>query len=391
MAVIRDAILSVLCHGHPTYETGYVGWGTPGFFSQLNAMADGVLVRLYRGERPHDASVLYTQTQLIGYGNVTLGEFFTPYACPSALEDVALERSSSTQNALMALLAAPRLEVSSQLLHLLYQPRTTAVEQAGCNSARYSIAVHARRGDKLSESRAAESIAVPSEAALVAELNADLQSLLQRGQTVPRVLVASDDNSYARTVGERLRGLGMHVTVPTNEHDYGKRAPFDSCDQTCIHPLQSLMSQFACAEKLMLSSRSNMGSFLISWWPAANQGRIPSVKDLDGKLHHGQMARGRHFCSLQWGSRRGMCESNHTERVLSSADATKFRLWLNAEHASTRSVEDAPKEKARFRVDGELNAGQGGARAHPSRRPANRNVTIRAQVHRSPRFHINIE
>ena len=54
--------------------------------------------------------------------------------------------------------------------HLLYQPRarggaTDALGAHACGAGRFALAVHARRGDKLTEARKAEAIAVPDEAA----------------------------------------------------------------------------------------------------------------------------------------------------------------------------------------------------------------------------------
>ena len=49
---VGNAILHVLCFGKPAYDTGYVGWGTPGLFSQLNQFAEEVLKRAYEGKGP---------------------------------------------------------------------------------------------------------------------------------------------------------------------------------------------------------------------------------------------------------------------------------------------------------------------------------------------------
>ena len=39
-AAVQSALLTVLCTGKPVYQTGYVGWGSPGLFSMLNSVAD---------------------------------------------------------------------------------------------------------------------------------------------------------------------------------------------------------------------------------------------------------------------------------------------------------------------------------------------------------------
>ena len=58
--------------------------------------------------------------------------------------------------------------------------------------------------------------------------------------------------------------------------------------------------------------RSLMGAY----WQAAEATRgadeVPTVIDMDGKLHRTQLLRRRYFCSLSWGSRHGFCERNVT-------------------------------------------------------------------------------
>lgn len=333
---IASHVLGVLCHGQPAYDLGYVGWGTPGFFSQLNSIADGVLVRLFRGERPRSVQAFYRHTRLLGYDNTTLVGHFRPWHCHDS--DAAVP----TAEHVTALLAAPRLSVATALLHLLFQPRSGTV---ACPAGRYALAVHARRGDKLSETRPSEAIALPSEDALVAQVLAFLRQerpTTPSGGSRPRptpVLLASDDNAYAATVAAKLeRAAARKVVVPGNEHDHGAAAPFDACDAGCIAPLQELMASFGCADALMLSSRSNMGGFLFSWWPGAqptHHEQAPATErqwfvDLDSKIKPRQLSRGRHFCSLRWGSRRGMCEANRTEHVLANADEERFREWLSS-------------------------------------------------------------
>lgn len=347
---VASHVLGVLCHGHPAYELGYVGWGRPGFFSQLNAIAEGVLVRLYRGERPRSAQAFYRRTALIGYGNATLVEHFRPYHCHDG--DAADAAAVRPAEHMAALLAAPRQSVATTLLHLLFQPRVpsslgrgaAAAVDGSCPAGRYAIAAHARRGDKLSEARRSEAIALPSEDALVAQVLALLKSQQPTppggggsGPTPSSVLLASDDNAYAAAVAAKLeRAAALRVVVPGNEHDHGTAAPFDACDAACIGPLQALMASFGCADALMLSSRSNMGSFLLSWWPGAQPTthRAAAAElqfvDLDAKVKPRQLSRGRYFCSLMWGSRRGMCEANRTEQVLANSDAARFREWLGS-------------------------------------------------------------
>ena len=149
---IARALLSVLCHGHATYTSGYVGWGSPGLFSMLNSVADEVLTRSYRGERPADVQRFYASTRLIGYGNASLGELFRPFRC------APIEATPADVDASVALLlAAPRYAVASRVVHLLYQPLTPP-RLPPQRPRRYAVAVHLRRGDKLTEERNSERI-----------------------------------------------------------------------------------------------------------------------------------------------------------------------------------------------------------------------------------------
>ena len=117
---VREALLSVLCHGRPVYDVGYVGWGTPGLFSMLNSIADELLVHAYRGERPRDVQHFYRRTQLLGYGNVSLERYFWPWECELAPPPSSFDPQMW---AVPMLLGASRYDVVSHLLHLLYRPR----------------------------------------------------------------------------------------------------------------------------------------------------------------------------------------------------------------------------------------------------------------------------
>jgi hypothetical protein len=68
-----------------------------------------------------------------------------------------------------------------------------------------------------------------------------------------------------------------------------------------------------------------MGSFMLTWWGAANGDVAPPLVDMDAKVHKGQLARGKHFCALNWGSRHGMCESNRTDVFASGGAASGAR------------------------------------------------------------------
>jgi hypothetical protein len=90
-----------------------------------------------------------------------------------------------------------------------------------------------------------------------------------------------------------LAGLpGAAVHRLANTHDHGSLGPGRACDAGCIRPLQRLAAAFASASALMVSSKSNMGSFLLSYWPAANGDAVPPLVDMDGKVKAGQLHKG---------------------------------------------------------------------------------------------------
>lgn len=308
---VTKALLQVLCHGSPAYDVGYVGWGTPGLFSMLNSVADELLWHVYRGERPRDVRAFYDGTRLLGYGRVAISNNFAPWSCMG----VPLPDHGDVMAwAVPTLLQESRYVVASRVLHVLYQPRTAII---AAPSTRYAVAVHLRRGDKLAERRNAERIQLWNDSQVVPAVARLVRERAQLGggaASRPTILLASDDNGFATHVAASLRDQipGVDVVRPLNEHDAGTKAPFFSCPASCIAPLQQLAAGFARADALMLSSKSNMGSFMLTHWGAANGDAIPTFIDMDAKTTRGQLLRRRHFCGLSWGSRHGMCESNIT-------------------------------------------------------------------------------
>ena len=101
---------------------------------------------------------------------------------------------------------------------------------------------------------------------------------------------------------------------------------------------------------LMLSTKSNLGSFLLSWWFAANTARgrsgsapgggteatataaggdddpMPRLVDLDHAVTSTNTfsKQGRYFCSLPWGSRCGLCKGNQTSCELAAFAQRSF-------------------------------------------------------------------
>ena len=307
-ASVETALLQILCFGRPVYDVGYVGWGTPGLFSMLNSVADELLIHVYRGERPRDVRAYYAGTRLLGYGQVSLGEYFVPWSC----DGVSPPSSDVDASTVPTLLQAPRYVVASRLLHVLFKPRADPTAMAA--SSRFAVAIHLRRGDKLREARNAERIQLWNDSQIVPAVTRYVPDRLTKDGSRPAVLLASDDNAFATEMDARLRAKlpFLQVVRPTNDHDAGTKSPFFSCTAACIPPLQRLAEDFGRADVLMLSTKSNMGSFMLTWWGAANGDAIPTFVDMDQKTVRGQLVRGRHFCALSWGSRRGMCESNRT-------------------------------------------------------------------------------
>ena len=277
----------------------------------LNCVADELLAHVYRGERPHDPAMFYSKTTLIGYGNVSLASQFTPWPCAQASLEPA--RDPVTW-AVPLLLSASRYTVASHLLQLMYQPRNSYRPIRPFVPHPYVLAMHVRRGDKLTERRNSERIQVWDEDQLTAAAAPLIKAKLGSSPSKkPVVLLASDDNKFAAKLEARLRStLSVEVERLRNDHDKGTAAPGDACDETCIPSLQELADSFAHASSLMISTKSNMGSFLLTWWGASNGGGAPLLVDMDAKVTKGQFQKGKHFCALAWGSRHGMCESNRT-------------------------------------------------------------------------------
>ena len=322
--MVARALLEILCHGQPVYDAGYVGWGSPGLFSMLNSVADELLFHVYRGERPRSVEAFYRNTSLIGYGRATLSAHFEPWSC----DGIARPPGGVHVQSVPVLLNASRYVVASHLLHALYQPRQGAhkpTPSAGATDPwyaperRFDVAVHLRRGDKLVERRNSERIALWNESQVVTAVTRLLKEARKQHVGAPSgdrqiVLLASDDNAFALSSARLLRAAQPQVDVvrPPNAFDKGTTAPFDACSASCIGPLQQLYTAFAHTHSLLLSSKSNMGAFFLSYWGAANGEQCPSFIDMEAKTHLAQLKRGRHFCALAWGSRHGMCESNRT-------------------------------------------------------------------------------
>lgn len=293
------AVAAILCHGDAQHlELERV---RAGLLSQLNHLLDALLIRVYAGVRPAALDEIYGR-RLSSYGNASLGSIFEPLACADGgRHDVEAAR--------LALRRAPRAHVVSQLMHTLLRPRNFARVE------RYDVAVHVRRGDKLADGRTQERVAVWN-ATRIAAAAADLAVAPRRRRTrkLPAsVLLASDDNAFSAEVERILVDThALRVTRLSNEFDRGAESPMDACEThaACIAPMLAVPAAFARARALVLSTKSNVGTYALSWYPAANQGRLPrALVDMDGAVSLRGLRGGElYFCQLQWGARCGLCE-----------------------------------------------------------------------------------
>ena len=96
--------------------------------------------------------------------------------------------------------------------------------------------------------------------------------------------------------------------------------------------------------RAVVLSKSNMGSYMLTQWGALNHATLgPPLVDMDAKVHKGQLLKGRHFCSLSWGSRHGMCESNQTDEWVGPPLSGPAEAASGAKH---RGVPKPPQKQA---------------------------------------------
>lgn len=345
---VQQLVLQLLCDEQsPAYDAVpiYPGRnGVGGLFSQLNYLAQEVFSRLYRGYRPFPG--WHANTRLRGYGSQSLDAFFHAIPCGRRRWDT--ETTVSRRDALRALAEAPRHLVVSHVLAALYRPRmarkdvdasvhaeaTTPLE--GSSTTTIDLAMHVRRGDRLYVERQSERIREWSEDDIVLTAR---KRVRQNGT----ILVASDDSAFSRQVATRLRTSGYLVLRHHNDMERldAQNRSIEAalvCGASCVPPLLSLVQLFSRARALMLSSKSNLGSFLLSWWFAANADQVPELFDLDGIVNEKVLSgQHRYFCELPWGSRRGLCKSNQTACELSYMAQRSFCRGSGSGHSRSRS------------------------------------------------------
>jgi len=305
---VRDALLQVLCSANTTYEVTELPGRGGGLFAQLNYIAQQVTFRTLKGQRP--AYDVHARTRLKRYGNDLLSTHFLPIPCTHVQRHTYVKQTM--EEALAMLRSAPRYLVVSHIVGLLYRPRATddtALLQLARHFGSIDLAIHVRRGDKLN---------VPHwdklERIKVWDVPAILDEVAKHVRPNGTVLIASDDDAFTREVNEQLSRLGYVSLRLGNDHQR-----FDKhnktieaalvCDATCVAPRLALKQAFARARMLMVSTRSNVGSHLLSCWGAANADAAPRFVDLDGGSSNisALMINGKYFCDLAYGSRCGMC------------------------------------------------------------------------------------
>ena len=333
-ASCEAALVHILCAGgeSATIPPPMTREGVVGLFSQLNQFAQAVLMSAYAGRSPASpASIqrLLEATTLVGYGGGSLAEHFTlSFSCN------APRQPRDLSSAVDVLRRTPRFTVVGTLFHLLLTPRhppkllpvvfPSAMSLSAIHPpvARFDLAVHIRRGDRLWVDRAVEKIEVwPPERLLqqmLLVLGSELASAAAGGGK-PRVLLASDDNDYL----DRLAGLsyaaGLSVFLipnPDARLEAGTNRSLEAakvCGGACVANALSVLDAFARADRLMLSSKSNLGGYILSWWGAANPSKLApdALFDLDKALRRETLPR-RYFCELPWGSRHGLCASGQS-------------------------------------------------------------------------------
>ena len=109
-----------------------------------------------------------------------------------------------------------------------------------------------------------------------------------------RVIVATSGrrNAFVDQLVRRLVRAGLHVDSLNNFSLHGDwsaaRGPLTydwKCGAACLESAVDLAGQFATSERLLLSSASGMGRFLLAWWGAANGNGTPLFVDFEVNFH----------------------------------------------------------------------------------------------------------
>ena len=284
----------------------------------------------------------------------TMGDFFDP---PMQCSPRSCGREEQRES-IERLGRVPGYLLRSHLLSLLFQLRASvevASKAPGSGIRRYALAIHMRRTDKLTDSRAFEKIRVWDAPTIVAQALSVLRLEQHRGPPPP-VLLASDDNDFSRSVGRTLTERGANVTILLADepmwHLRGLTSEdahwsYIGCGVGCVASLFKLVGGFMRADHLLISTQSNLGSFLLNAWPAANADRMPTFTDMDGKLEPTQLRPDRFMCSFDRKpdrTDRGVCDRPPALRPLLRGCLPKQRLQPMQPPSNTPSTGWLPDE-----------------------------------------------
>jgi len=384
---LQHAVLDVLCNGKPSFAAVEYGTknfstkmpvhslfsafsrgkamqvkGAPGFFAQLNIIAEAVLDHLYNGRGAPEPAEFLSKTRIQGYGGHGLRHYFREYKCPEHASS-----ADSVADSLRILVSSPRYTVVSQVWRTLFTPRPHMLGSSRLSrDFAFDIGIHVRRGDR-NYNRTAVGHNVPMwddlwdanewGEARVADLAA---SMVKRGRLssmarrAPSAFVASDDDDYARRLEIELEARGIKSFVAASEDLVARLDGRDMnsalsyidkkgakpsaahimavavCNESCVPPLLELMERMVHSKQLLVNMRSNVGSFAVASWGAANGDQTPKVADMGGELTswpkqmrggpaidqtaHEDLGRlpATYLCDPGWGGRRGWCTSNET-------------------------------------------------------------------------------
>jgi hypothetical protein len=347
---IEAAIISLLCSNVSEPQSPPLRQDTSyrtGLFSQLNALTEQVVERLYRGDAAGAHTLLY-DVRLIGYGDGPLRQHIWPlFDCPRHTGGHAenASRAARVDWAARVVGSAPRYLLVSHVVRLLMsnvqEPRGRQEEEVHPQHhrqgllhdtrPRYEVAVHAWRTDKLL-AKGREHI--PTSA--IGSLAMETLRTLDRRATTPlardapaagkdrmreRALVVSDDARFGAALAERLRKLKpiLHVDVAAGNASVGPESrefrrslppsgKWQDCGGECVVPLLRHVAAMGRSAALVLNLASNFGSFVLAAWGATNGDALPELTDLDGRVQRAQLRGGcKFFCSMRWGSRAGLC------------------------------------------------------------------------------------
>ena len=237
------AVLASLCNGQPALHKICRNprdprtKQSPGFFSQLNFVAQGIFEAVMRGERPTNASVVYRDTRLVGYGGSSLGSYFAPYRCDSE-EGSGFSSSKELQR------IGSRYQIFASLLRVLFTPLARPAAPTHSRH-RFDLAIHVRRGDRIANVQSGHEWIRPWS---VGEITDAATRMLSTVGSNASVLVASDDASFSRELDESLRSRGFRTHLPPPPIG-GKMAAGAVCDHACVPPLLDLIDLFARARR----------------------------------------------------------------------------------------------------------------------------------------------